>query len=651
MLRSEVTTLINSRTALQTDIARLRDSRDDDSNKYIAIESDYKQRLESLERQLLDGDSKIKQQKEMASALQNQGTLLRCEVEDLSRQQTELHKTQISRQSSMQDEISHARMQVQSSLQTLRQLQSQVDRRRFDLDSLNSECGTMERKIEDARRRLRDEDSAVTLAVDRNNDLKLAHEKLLEDLEIVKKSENQKLIQMNDMKAALETTACNLEETKRKVNLLHEEEASLIESCSRLKASSTESKKVLIETQHEIDKIYSSLVRERTSVSDLRAIKATLEADVCRWEVELRSAKERCLGERQRCAEADSALVKVRDEINELQRKFGVISKQVEESTSRLEDQRQIEMRGQIQFEKSAHDLLLLRANVDSEQRLFDALKLEHRSVLADVQQMREAALVAKADKQSLSIILETIRGQLALAEKEKFVLESDIGKLRELVRSEQARLESTENCFMDSSERLKQLRHDIQSSELQYQRSVSMTTEQDNRLADLRVILKTTSEELSSLQSSIDSAHAVFHAERSRAIEEIASLDQTKHHLHSQLFLASEAKKRSASPAAVAKRPGPQSLPLPTGSPVSVAAHHTPPSSANSLSGTLDIKFDAELIRSGADCIRERSSNPHQNTTSLKSTKDSDHDFRSLEKEVEKLRVQSLSVLRKRED
>jgi len=229
---------------------------------------------------------------------------------------------------------------------------------------------------------------------------------------------------------------------------LNEEEESLKESEGRLKSSLSLLRKNLDDSQIELDEGRATSERERRILSDMRAKKAMLEADIARCDEEHKFALERINEENKRRVDAEASVQKIREEITRAQYDLHRVQRTITE-TSRREDEmntRESELRALQERQRTETDTLIA-ASLEEKQKI-ERLRLEQKQVYLEIKQEKEDLRRLQHEQAAALASLETTKLQQATLEGMKDELSSEIERLRDIERLEHQRTERLESGY-----------------------------------------------------------------------------------------------------------------------------------------------------------------------------------------------------------
>jgi len=545
--RLESEQLVIKKRQAESDYLRIAEKLTNEKTTFETEEIEYKRKIDGYEKILNEQDRKARSLKERVNTLDAENTLLRQSVEELRRHQGDLERAMESRRRSVEEELSHAQAQTQIAVRATRQAISQGEQKRAEIESMLAELRATERRLDESKRAVRENEGILDAQKEVAKSLDAETEKLKKESSLIKKEEEESKHQLLLVRNTIENETRVAEDIRRRLVSLTEEEESLKESEGRLKSSLALLRKNLDDSQIELDDARASSERERRALSDMRAKKAMIDADITRCEEEHKFVLERIIEENKRRVDAETSVQKIRDEITRAQYDLHKLQRTISE-TSRREDEmntRESELRALQERQRTETDTLIA-ASLEEKQKI-ERLRSEQRQVYLEIKQEKEDLRRLQHEQATALAALETTKLQQATLEGMKDELSSEIEKLRDIERLEHQRTERLESGYKDAETRLRDLRNELSRTEENLERVKSLNSEEERRVSDQRKQLRSTMEELASIERAVVDANRTLFDERNKAIMEMGQLSQAKQSAQSQMLMVAEAQRRLA--------------------------------------------------------------------------------------------------------
>jgi chromosome segregation ATPase len=531
---------------VEAELTRVQDSLSSES-KHITFEiEDSKRRASEMKKLAEISEKEYRLLREKVSSLESEKGLISLEVEDLKRSKGDLDRLADERRRLIEDESAQAQAVAQNAARSARQATTDLEQKKAEYDSLVSECRTVERRVDDLKRTIKDQEGIIEKHKELLRSLHGEQSALSKDLQTMKREEDDLKIRLQSIRVSVETESRASDEHRRRLALLVEEEEEWKEREARLKSAHSHLKKSLEECQIELNELRSAGERERRSLSDARGKKNLLEAEIARLEEELKFAREQVEEEERRRVDVYGESQRARDELSKIQKE--VISAQRRHSDSlrldaemKRKESEAVQLQHRIRTETEA-----LSNALKNERHTIDTLALERDSVLKDTKTARDELKQLQRELTSARVTLESCLAQQQHAIAVKEEIQQEISHMRETEKVELMRAERVNETYKDLERRLKEVRAELGREESSYARVKSRSIEEESKLAERHRSLYSATEELSKVESVIAEVHSSIHEERGKAIQEISKLGQAKQSVVSQMFLLSEAKRRA---------------------------------------------------------------------------------------------------------
>jgi hypothetical protein len=111
----------------------------------------------------------------------------------------------------------------------------------------------------------------------------------------------------------------------------------------------------------------------------------------------------------------------------------------------------------------------------------------------------------------------------------------------------EMKRTQRLDEIYKDAENRLMELRNELARTERTLEQTKSLSVEEERRITEKRGMLRTTMEELASIEHAIMMSNRKLNEDRQKSMFEISQLDLAKQQAKSHMFLVAEAEKRLA--------------------------------------------------------------------------------------------------------
>ena len=544
--RLEEEQLHNQKRQLEDELQQLEDRRISDSRRLASEIEDGIRRKKELEQQISSTEKRARASKDQLLAMQNEMELLRSAVEDLQRSKSELERIASDRQRAMTEDATASQQQTQAALRAARQASIEAEQKRAQCDSIESECRAAERKCEDLRRVAKEQEAEVEKHQSAVKVLQAEHNKCAKELQTLKREEDEARLRLQALRASTEGEDREAEDVHRRLNTLRDEEADLKDRESKLKSSWTQLRKGLEECQNDLHEARLASERERRSLSDLRSRKVMLEADTARCEEELKFLREQMEDEEKRRIAVQAETQRAREELA-LLRKETMGAQRKHNDALRLESDWKrregdaVEIQNKLRMEMES-----LASAVTAERHKLESISRDRDAALKEMKLVSEEFGNVQRELASAKVALESVVSQQKHALSIKEELQAEISRIREAEKVELLRAERVNESYKELERRLQEVRAELTREESSYARVKSRSMEEESKLAERHRALYSATEELSKIERLMTDLHSNIHDERGKAIEEISRLGQVKQSVESQMFMFSEAKRRS---------------------------------------------------------------------------------------------------------
>jgi chromosome segregation ATPase len=632
-VRGHVDQLHVNRRTLESELQRLSDTVDVERQRLQLSEQDLRQRVEQLERQHADIERSTRKGKDNLTSLQQQVAHAKSELNEQRRQSEELNRAAESRKLTLSSESAALHEQVHVAAQTLRQLQGQIDLRTHDLEIQGNEARRLERQSEETSRRVRDNETACERAQRNLQELSATVTQTQKKLEVLHKAEDEQKSAQNVLTMRLEADNQAEDALQRRLRLLRDEEQGLAESINQQKRLLAQLRQSCANAQADAETAVNRVVAEQRVVGDLKNTRDVLEAEMARLAGEHSALKDRIGEETHRLHGSEGAVDRLRSEAGEFQRELVSARRDADEATKQLDGVRVELNRVSLAFK--------------DEKRALEDARLEHRRLEGEVAAAKELLLNLQADRSAWIAALESLKAQCSVLEGTKKAQEMEIVQLRDANRRENARANSLQTNAGELSERVRDQQQALHRIENEVEQARKLSEQEEERLAEQQRLLRQSHTQLQVMETQIHDATSALNAERNKAIREMSALDSAKQQVQGQLIAATNARKRLSTQVETVDM---YSVPELVGS-ASAGAPQAMPSpsftaAAPSFVSSSDWRAPSPPQRSPRIHFGHENVSVTKLQTPSAAQDTAQNDFLELEREVEKLRKKSMSIL-----
>lgn len=554
--RLELEQVQSQKKHVEEELQLLEDKRVGEARRMSTEIEDGVRRKKELDVKIASAEKRHRAVKDKVTSLEAERDLLAHAVEDLQRNKGEIDRVAKERQRAMEDELAATHQQTQVAARAARQSLSDAEQKRAECDAIEGECRIAERRYEELRRLAKEQESEVERLQGTAKALQSEHSKWTKEIHTLKRDEEELKMRLQMLRSNTDGEDREAEDVRRRLTLLRDEEADLKDREGKLKTAWAQMKKSLDDCQSELQEARAASERERRALSDIRSKKVMMEADIARCEEELRFAQDQMEEEDKRRMVLQVETQKSREELAQIQRETMAAQRRhnealrVESEWKRREgDAVQIQNRLRMEMES-------LGTAVTAERHKLDALSKDRAAVMKETKSTQEELSSAQRELASVKVSLESAMAQQMHVQSVKEELQLQISRLREAEKVELLRAERVNESYKDLERRLKEVRAELSREEGSYARVKSRSIEEESKLAERHRSLYSATEELSKIEGIMSDLHSNIHEERGKAIEEISRLGQVKQSVQSQMFMLSEAQRRSDRMAGVLSHP-----------------------------------------------------------------------------------------------
>lgn len=466
-------------------------------------------------------------------------------MEELRRTQGEMERAAELRRRTTEEELAIAQHQAQVAVRTSKQAEGQMETRRAELEGLALELRSTERRLDELKRQVREQEMLLDSHRDTVKVLDMDKDRRHKDTALVRKEEEELRHQTQVLRAHIDNDNRANEELRRRLVALKEEESSLKESEMRLRTAVLQSRKAVEDSQNELNEVRAAAERERRNLADIRTKKNVAEAEMASLAEALKFEAERVAQESLGRAELESKMLRTQEETNRSQKALAAIEKRIEDAVRKEDDLKRSETALKANIEKLRLETEGLNCLQSNEKSSVHTAREELRDINIEIRRCKEGLRVVQQELQTGHLSLETLQAQKDHLEDLKDELTAELNRLRETSRLEMKRTEKLESTYADSENRLKALRADLTSTEQSYERMRNLSAEEEQRVQGQRRALRSTLDELNKVEKAVSEAHQQMYDERQRALVEIGQLGQAKQSAHAHMFLTNEAQRR----------------------------------------------------------------------------------------------------------
>lgn len=362
----------------------------------------------------------------------------------------------------------------------------------------------------------------------RLKDLEGQRDRLKKELEGLRGEEHSCKQALSNFKLALDHDGKAADEARRRLLQLQTEEEAFVSSESRRRHEHQALQRALEDMHKELDELRNSCERERRAFAEGTARRQSMEAELARCEVEQKFAADMVVEESKRLQEAAKATAETREELGSLQKELSAQQRRVMESGRNEAEVKRRENESRVRDDKLRAEAEMLVALIAQERTQLDIARKELTIVLDQLRRSKEEAVKVE---------------QLA---QQRLMLLDDLERLRVLEREEAQRLERLESSSASLQNRLKDMHADAAKSEERAERLRQLADEEGERVDAHRKTARLLENELKDLEGAVSRGRATLDEERRRAIADLGVLSQAKLSVQSQVFTATEARRRA---------------------------------------------------------------------------------------------------------
>lgn len=496
---------------------------------FRSSEEDFKRKTEYAERQLTENNTKIKESREKLLELQRETASLQQKTMEQRRISQDLLVSHESTRKHLDSEILEIQNRSQHASLALRQTQEQCCAKQIELQNLQSEVRSIERRFDEAKKLVRDEEINLEHL---KNEMKFHEDRrtsLIREIQGLKTSiEETKVLLQVEKQSVLETSKI-LESTNKTVERLKDEESDLKNRISRAKEMQSNSSKAHHTSLQEIQNIHHQIEEEKRNLLELRNNRSSLQNEYNVLSQQFEKSKEMLLSKSIQRQELDSLLGKGKDELANLQKQILHSQSVVQELKSRESELKMMESTIKMSCERLSSEIDLLRQSKEYEESLLTRLRQESRELTLNLENLKYRHESLSQQNHALQIELTAIVTQQQNLESLKRSNEIEIQKIIERRESEIRKHENVEKLSREIENRLMDLKDEVLKMEDSYESKRALSVEESRKLEAKKALLHRTTTELTELENEVQKSTFALEQRKQKEMLEIGLLTNLK--------------------------------------------------------------------------------------------------------------------------
>ena len=507
--------------------------------------SDSKKKVSKIEKQITISEKSLKVLKDNISASTEEKSSLMEQLEEINHRKQEAEEAFARRKYDLEEEVEALHQEINRNKRMSKSASMARDKRKDECESLVAEIRSLEKRLSDVKRSVQEGEQSLDALKSESSKLTAEHDKLRKDISNEKREEEELRQQLFTLRSSIEQDSKSIEELRRQVRAQQDEESEWKERAVRARSSYSQCQAAMEELQGEADAMRVVNERERRDLSETRAKKNMVEAELSRQEEELRYTRELIRDEDKKKSAVVVEVQRLTDESTRLQKELVDAQRRCHDARKVEEDIKRRERDAQQLKDRLKAEAENLSAIVTAEQLKMETLKEEKEHLLKESKKLQEDIRAAHKEMATISCTLDSSQAQISQLETARDHLQSEVHRLRDTTSVEISRAERVSDAHKDLEKRLREMRSDLAHEEETYQRAKARTQEEEKLFSQKQRALQLASEELLKMEASISESNEIMHMQRSNAIKEISDLDHIKQSVQNDFFALSESKSR----------------------------------------------------------------------------------------------------------
>ena len=545
-LQRDIAQLEKQRRLLKAEVVELEDALTSERGYRRTNEAEFTRHIASLQVMLSDKQQRWQGLKEEVRVLECAAVEAKVAIEHKNRQMSEAEKFHERRLEELKDALLTAQTQAHTAARTEKASLTAVEVAHAEREHVLVEIRNTERRLSSVRLTFADESSALDECRSQLRTVQMHVHSTQGQLDAAKEARVQEQCRLSALQSQIDTDTKTLDSIVRRTQQLREEEVTLRDLVDTLQRQVTEQCSARDSCLISVTETRQDAEQAKHQLVDMRARRATLEADLRRLDGEVSFSTERAADATARRMTVETTLAHTRETATAAQRDLTQVQRQLLESRREYDDLLATAADARAERERSSAKLELTSISLVEASAAVRDCKAEKREVLASIRTLREELLVLQGQNSTASSQLELSKSQNIALEATRIALGEDIALLRDSIRAEQARLITTQDSQVQMEASLRSLRSEYDSYNKKVDEVKSNVHIEEQSLLERRRALQNTTAQLLQAERDLRESVAAIQTERVRALEEIGQLDFARQSAQQRVDSAKEASRKA---------------------------------------------------------------------------------------------------------
>jgi hypothetical protein len=543
LISMELDSLANKKKILEKDLEHLQEKILNEQHSYQKDSYEMKKTHEILDKTLSEGERKISELKEKIHNFENEKVILKESIGLLKQQSVDMEKSLEEKKILLKNEVNHFQNQIYSLQKSLKSLTSSYEQKQSSYHTLLSEIRIQERKNDENKRVLIEEEMRYENNSELNKSLLLEKDKLTSELSLLKENYSEMKKESFQLKQLIEINSKQLNEIEKNKNLLLNNEKSIKDSENSLKSSIHLLTLQKNELNNEIVSLKQIMENDKNHIHEFKTTIANYEHTIHILKDEINSLKLYKNNYELQQQENMKSKSTIQQDVTSLQKEKNLLEFSIQEYKEKLKDYNNQEnlLKENISSYKTDVGHLLKEKEKEKSSLLnvsfeMNEMNIKHANLVQEIANIEAVYLEKKTAYQSLQLNFLNL-------EKEKNFYENLIYNLQENQSLERKNYENLEKTSTELKTQITQLRTDLKLFEENYEKTRNLTQEEKKKYEVQKNLLSKSLVELNELENSIKTMGLFYDEQKQKNLKEISLLQNMKQNTQSEFLLLSQAK------------------------------------------------------------------------------------------------------------
>jgi len=524
-IQREISQFNKKKQQLQSEITEMEDLLTSERGHRRTNEEEFKRHIEQLQRLLTDTELRWRNLKEEVRVLETAAADARVVCEQQRRAHTEAERTHRRRIQEVEDILFAKKEEAQFASRAVKSSNSALETSQFELEQVTHDLRSAERQLTTARSALTEQSTTLDdlCATIRTTQGQLALAST--QLEAVKQTRENEQARVNVIKSQLVADSKTLDDLTKKIHSTRLADIGASEVLKALEKDIKELTDTRDSARQSHEDIQARLENDRRNALELRTRRITLENESKRLENELIFTKDRIADAVARRQSSETELERTRDAFSLAQHELCGIQKQVLEARRVYDDIAASTTNSKNERDRCSTEMESTSMRLSQENNTLRELQTEKREILLSLRSLREDLRLLQGHHSSAVSTLDLSLSQTKLAEASKQTLNDDVSLLRDTIRTEQVRLNTTIEAQAQAETVARNLKAEISSLTVSLENVRVNIRNEEHVLNERRRSLQDATSQLLQTERDLKVSLQSAHQEREALLNEIGRL------------------------------------------------------------------------------------------------------------------------------